>query len=399
MRFSIFAVLLAALLATLLATGASADELVKKHSTYGVVETLDRLEQILETRGITVFARIDHSAGANGVEMDLPSTELLLFGNPRMGTPLMLENRAIAIDLPIKALAWEDNDGEVWLGYTAPADLATRHGISPEHPSIKLMIGALDALTNAATAPDARSGPTDGATEFEPGLSYIDLTPSSGPLPTGEGRIVRTRSDTWSAAGARSGDAGLDGLNTAELARMALSNPTMAKIIANTPIGATRRWWIADGTIPEDSPGLETGAYMIDMQVIDMVDPLPAPADVATAPTDATMTGGGVAIKILRSSDGAHPTLEDDITVHYAGWTTDGHMFDASYLRDATATFPLGRLIQGWQEAVVLLRIGEKARIWIPGALAYDNRADRPFAPKGMLVFDIELIGIKGGGE
>jgi len=133
--------------------------------------------------------------------------------------------------------------------------------------------------------------------------------------------------------------------------------------------------------------------------VVDATEPeaveieIPAPADVAAIPADATLTPEGVGIRVLTPGDGENfPTLQDDVVVWYTGWTTDGAMFDSSHTRGAPDTFPLGRLIAGWQSAVPYLSKGEKALIWIPGDLAYDLRPDRPTAPKGMLVFEIELV-------
>lgn len=134
------------------------------------------------------------------------------------------------------------------------------------------------------------------------------------------------------------------------------------------------------------------GPILLDVNVVDKIDPVPAPDDVAAPPSDALKTDDGVFYKIIQSGDGQRfPTTADDVLVHYSGWQTNGYMFDSSLLRAAPNRFPLGRLIAGWQSAVPNMSVGGKMRIWIPGALAYDNRPDRPTAPKGMLVFDIEL--------
>lgn len=118
---------------------------------------------------------------------------------------------------------------------------------------------------------------------------------------------------------------------------------------------------------------------------------IPAPPDVASAPAEATVTESGLAYIVLEKGpeDGIRPTLDDDVTVHYTGWTTDGVMFDSSVPGDPV-TFPLGRLIEGWQEGIQLMHPGDRFRFWIPGALAYDN-SPRPDAPRGTLVFDVEL--------
>lgn len=104
--------------------------IVRKPSARTVPETLDRLEGILKTKGIQVFARIDHSGEAAKVGLTMPPTQVLIFGNPRGGTPVMLAAPTAALDLPLKALAWQDTAGKVWLGYTDPAYFARRYGLT-----------------------------------------------------------------------------------------------------------------------------------------------------------------------------------------------------------------------------------------------------------------------------
>jgi uncharacterized protein (DUF302 family) len=107
------------------------DGLVSVESKYSVKDALDRLEADLKAKGITVFARIDHAAGAASVGMPLRPTELLIFGNPKGGTPLMQSNQTIGIDLPLKMLGWQDADGKVWLAYNDVSWLARRHHLGP----------------------------------------------------------------------------------------------------------------------------------------------------------------------------------------------------------------------------------------------------------------------------
>jgi peptidylprolyl isomerase len=119
---------------------------------------------------------------------------------------------------------------------------------------------------------------------------------------------------------------------------------------------------------------------------------IPAPPDVAAAPADAAKTRTGLASKVLAPGTGkTHPRATDRVTVHYTGWTTDGRMFDSSVARGEPATFPLDRVIAGWTEGLQLMVAGEKRRLWIPEQLAYKGQRD----PKGMLVFDVELIKIE----
>lgn len=122
--------------------------------------------------------------------------------------------------------------------------------------------------------------------------------------------------------------------------------------------------------------------------------PIPAPPDVAGPPAGAQRSPSGVAWTVLTPGTGTrHPRPNSEVTVHYTGWTTDGRMFDSSVQRGEPTSFPLDQVIPGWTEAVQMMVEGEKRRFWIPGNLAYDN-SPRPDAPKGMLVFEIELIRI-----
>lgn len=130
--------------------------LLIKRSDTTVKETLDRLSAILHKKGIKIFARIDHAAGAEMAGMELPPTELLIFGNPKLGTPLMTASRAVGIALPMKALAWQDDDGNVYLGCTNPIELAQRFAITGRDDVIAKMLKAIDALMDEATGTPSR---------------------------------------------------------------------------------------------------------------------------------------------------------------------------------------------------------------------------------------------------
>jgi len=114
-----------------------------------------------------------------------------------------------------------------------------------------------------------------------------------------------------------------------------------------------------------------------------------------TIPADAQKTASGIASKVLKAgTDAARPTAKSTVLVHYTGWTMDGEQFDSSVDRGEPAEFGLWQVIPGWTEGVQLMVKGEKRRFWIPGNLAYDN-SPRQDAPRGMLVFDIELLDFK----
>lgn len=106
--------------------------LVSKACNHSVDETVDKLKSILQSKGVTLFAVIDHSAEAVKVGMKMPNTKLLIFGNPKGGTPLMLAAPSIAIDLPLKILVAEDGQGKVWVSYNSPEYLRARHGLPEE---------------------------------------------------------------------------------------------------------------------------------------------------------------------------------------------------------------------------------------------------------------------------
>ena len=132
----------------------TADGLTTLRSHFGPKETMDRLESEAKVRGMTVFARIDHAAGAASVGLSLPPIEVLIFGNAKAGTPLMQSVPTIAIDLPLKALVWQDASGDIWLSYNDPAWLAGRHALGDEAATVvSNMSAALNAVARAATSP------------------------------------------------------------------------------------------------------------------------------------------------------------------------------------------------------------------------------------------------------
>jgi uncharacterized protein (DUF302 family) len=125
--------------------------MISKKSNFSVKVTLDRLENVLRKKGITVVTRWSHYAGAKKAGIALRPTELLIFGNPKMGSHFFTSNQTAGIDLPMKALAWKDKKGQVWLTYNDPIYIANRHGINDRPAIVKKMTGALNKLTNVAT--------------------------------------------------------------------------------------------------------------------------------------------------------------------------------------------------------------------------------------------------------
>ncbi len=150
-------IIVAALIGLIALPVAHADTgIVTKKSANSVAATLDCLESTLRAKGMTIFARVDHDDGASKVGLTLRPTELLIFGNPKLGTQLMTSNQTAGMDLPMKALAWQDAEGTVWLSYNDPAYLAARHGIDDRAEVIKKMTGALGKFSDKATQPAAK---------------------------------------------------------------------------------------------------------------------------------------------------------------------------------------------------------------------------------------------------
>lgn len=133
----------------------SSDGLTSIESHFGPKETLDRLEDDVKAKGLTVFARIDHAAGAAAVGMTLLPTAVLIFGNARGGTPLMQASQLIGIDLPLKVLVWQDTSGRTWLSYYDPGALAKRYGLSGETVT---PVGNLSAALRGLTVKAAGAG-------------------------------------------------------------------------------------------------------------------------------------------------------------------------------------------------------------------------------------------------
>lgn len=144
--------LIASAIGAAVALPAFSADLMTKTSPHSVSVTMDRLAAAVEGAGATVFARVDHAAGAAKVDMELRPTELLIFGNPKLGTPAMLDGQTAGLDLPLRVLAYADGEGVVHVSYHAPATLAETHGLPADAKYIKMMTGALDKLTSKAVA-------------------------------------------------------------------------------------------------------------------------------------------------------------------------------------------------------------------------------------------------------
>ena len=144
---------LSALSTLVMLTAPASAEMLRKLSPHPVKETIDRLESIVKEKGLTVFARVDHAAGAKKVGLDLRPTELLIFGSPATGTPLMQAEQTMGLSLPLKVLVWQDVDNKVWLGYDTPVSVAAERGVAKDNPVLGKVSDAIGAFTDAALKP------------------------------------------------------------------------------------------------------------------------------------------------------------------------------------------------------------------------------------------------------
>jgi peptidylprolyl isomerase len=159
-------------------------------------------------------------------------------------------------------------------------------------------------------------------------------------------------------------------------------------------VGETRRCWLPQDLAYRGQAGRPAGTVVFDIELLDTRRaPNVPPPDVAGPPSDAKRTASGLAYRVLKPGTGTRrPGPFQRVVVHYTGWTTDGKMFDSSIARGMPATLSLDQVIRGWTEGMQMMVEGERTRFWIPENLAYKGEAG---SPKGMLVFDVDLIKIQ----
>jgi FKBP-type peptidyl-prolyl cis-trans isomerase len=258
----------------------------------------------------------------------------------------------------------------------------------------------------AAPRPTAPRAPADvaeapaDATKTASGLAWKILRKGSGGVHPGPHDKVTVHYTGWTAAG-KTFDSSIP---RGEPSTFLLDDVVRgwAEGVQLMTKGEKRRFWIPAALAYGDAPtrhDVPAGALVFNIELTDFVkmpDPVVVPDDVAAAPDDAQKTRSGIGYKFLRHGTGkVHATENDTVEVHYSGWTPDGKLFDSSVTRGKPTSFPLNGVIKGWTEGVQLMVVGDKARFWIPGKLAYGDKPARPGTPAGPLVFDIELLAIK----
>jgi peptidylprolyl isomerase len=259
-----------------------------------------------------------------------------------------------------------------------------------------LVLGAL-ATTAGAQAPDF-TPPTDltappaDAVSSPTGLKSRVLTPGRGTDRPTANDIVSVHYTGWASDG-RMFDSSVARGNVA-MFPLAKAMPGWRECVELMTIGERRRCWVPQELAYKGQANRPTGTVVFDIELVDTrLTPTMPPPDVKAPPDDAKRTATGLAYKVLRPGiGGRHPAAWQNVTVHYTGWTTDGKMFDSSVTKGQPATLSLEQVIKGWTEGVPLMVEGERTRFWIPQDLAYKGESG---SPRGMLVFDIDLVRIE----
>jgi peptidylprolyl isomerase len=245
-------------------------------------------------------------------------------------------------------------------------------------------------LARPIPAPPDVAAPPANTERTASGLATLVIQKGTGTTKPGLADVVTVEYTGWTTDG-RMFDSSYarPKPSTFQLARVI---PGWSEAVQQMVVGEKRRAWIPEALAYKGAEGKPKGMLVFDIELVNITPALETPSDVAAPSADATKTKSGLAYKVLKAGTGTeHPKKNSTVTVHYSGWTTDGRMFDSSVMRGQPIQFPLDRVIAGWSEGVQLMVVGEKARLWIPEKLAYQGQEGRP---KGMLVFDVELISI-----
>ena len=252
---------------------------------------------------------------------------------------------------------------------------------------------------NPADVLEARLKPPADVGEAPAGLEKTRSGIAWKRLGAGDGKDTPRRDDTvwvhytsWKPDGRVSGSSYRKG--QPRIVKMSKTLKGWREMLSEMVVGERRLAWLPAKLAHPKSKKVNktTGRRVLDIELVKLKQAPPSPPDVKRAPKDAERTPTGLASRVITAGTGkVHPTRKSHVTVRYAGWTTDGRCFDHT-APDETTGFDLGGVIAGWTEGLQLMVQGEKRRFWIPEALAY---AGKPGKPRGMLVFDVELLAIE----
>ncbi len=244
------------------------------------------------------------------------------------------------------------------------------------------------AAADEPVPPENLTAPAADAEMLEDGLAIMTLIEGEGSEHPIETDILEMRYLVWKSDGSL-----IARIEVPKTATIPIWNmlPGWQTAATRMVVGETQRAWVPSslggGKITEGE------GLVIDTELV-RIFPFPkTPEDVAAPPDDAIRTKSGLAYKVLHPGNGeVFPTRRSRVVVHYTGWTIDGNRFDSSIVKGPPASFLLNKVIRGWTEGMQLMSVGERTRFWIPSKLAYGRQRGKP---KGMLVFDIELLDVK----
>ncbi len=240
-------------------------------------------------------------------------------------------------------------------------------------------------------APNDVAAPPASAKKTASGLAYRVLKPGTGKTHPTATDMVKVHYTGWTTDGKMFDSS----VQRGEPATFPLNRviPGWTEGVQLMTEGEKCRLWIPENLAYKGRQGAPQGMLVFDVELLSIVPSPKTPPDVAAPPKDAKRTASGLAYKVLKPGTGTtHPTATSMVTVHYSGWTTDGKMFDSSVQRGKPESFALNQVISGWTEGVQLMTEGEQCRFWIPESLAYKGQGS---GPRGMLVFDVELLKIQ----
>lgn len=254
---------------------------------------------------------------------------------------------------------------------------------------------AADAIAVGTEAPADVAAPPANAEVSRSGLASLVLRPGDGSGHPGAQDVVICHYSGWTTDGEMFDSSVVRG----EPARFPLSGVVAGwtEGVQLMSPGEIRRFWIPEKLAYKGQPGRPAGMLVFDIELLSFehLDIQPTtPKDVKKIPPSAQVSPSGLAWRVLRPGSGdEHPGPHSRVLVHYSGWTTNGKLFDSSLVRGEPLELPLDAVIPGWTEGLQLMVPGERRRFWIPKKLAYDGARG---APKGMLVFDVELLEVLG---
>jgi FKBP-type peptidyl-prolyl cis-trans isomerase len=277
-----------------------------------------------------------------------------------------------------------------------PADSAPAPTATPETAATPAATPSTPPPARPSAAPPSPAPdptPPKDAVRTKSGLSMVVLEKGKGSRKPKPKESVRVKALGFLPGGRRFGSPQPTVMSMSEVA------PGWSEALAQMVEGEKRRIWMSPALAFGNTPGAPISAggdIVLELELLAIPDPPPVPKDLKSPPKDAIKTASGLVYKIMTKGAGTtHPTAASHVSVHYSGWSQDGKMFDSSVMRGEPTSFGLNQVIKGWTEGVQLMVEGDKARFWIPGPLAYGDKPAREGVPAGLLVFDIELLGIR----